>query len=134
MKLLIPFVLLLLLLLLAACGGSGGDSSTPQNPPPVERVNFVASAPSDLYFNQHDTIDVTITNEGTASAYAPIRVTMDGSVVAAPIVPTLAPGEVYNWSFPIWAAQDLTVDHVFHLSSGSWTYSTTIHYHAISGG
>lgn len=127
-------LLLLSALLLSACGGSGGGSSGGSNPPAVEHVSFVASAPADLYFNQHDTIDVTITNDGTLSAYAPIAVTMDGSAVGAPIVPTLAPGEVYVWSFPIWAAQDLTVDHVFLLSSGAWTYSTTIHYHALSGG
>ena len=127
-------LLLFSVLLIAACGDSGGGSSGGSNPPAVEHATFVASAPADLYFNQHDSIDVVITNDGTVSVHTPIAVTMDGSSVAAPAVPTLAPGQVYAWSFPIWAAQDLTVDHVFVLSSGAWTYSTTIHYHALSGG
>lgn len=125
------------LLALSACGGSGGGggSSSP-HAEPTTHATFVPSAPTDLYFNQHDAIEVVITNDGQTSIYTPLAVTMDGTQMPGVSVPTLSPGESFTASYPIWAAQDATVDHAFVLSSASmgWSYSVTIHYHGLSGG
>jgi hypothetical protein len=133
-------LLLASILALSACGGSGGGgggggSSSP-HVEPTTHATFVPSSPTDLYFNQHDTIEVVITNDGQTSIYTPLSVTMDGDQMAGLMVPTLAPGESFTASYPIWAAQDATVDHAFVLSSTSmgWSYSVTIHYHGLTSG
>ena len=127
--------ILFAILLLAACGSddSGGTSSPTQTG--GESVNFYVAGPSDLYFNQHDTISVLVENRGTTSVYYPIRVKMDGASMPSISIPTLAPGESYTGTHAIWAAQDLNVTHVFILSADNgWTRTISIRYHGMSGG
>jgi hypothetical protein len=129
------FILFAILLLAACRGEDGGGGTSSPTQTGGESVNFYVAGPTDLYFNQHDTISVLVENSGTTSVYYPIHVTMDGSPVPGVNIPTLAPGESYTGMYAIWAAQDLNITHVFVLSTDNgWSQTISIHYHGMSGG